>query len=158
MNLSANFTLAELTASDTASRAGRVIMATKTEVRYLRELCITVLQPIREAFGPVRVTSGLRPLWLNTLIGSQPTSQHVPGQAADIKIHGVRPIEVARWIRVNAVLPADQCILEFPDAEFGGWVHVSIASEPSGTRRQYFTVLNVGGRPVDRAGFVEVAA
>jgi hypothetical protein len=150
MNLSDNFTLAEMIASDTAARLGRVIEPTHEEVLALTELCRTVLQPVRDARGPVRVTSALRPLWLNSLIGGSPNSQHILGQAADIKVHGVAPIEVARWIEASPI-PFDQCI-----HEFGAWVHVSIASEPGEARRECLTAMRVDGETVYPRGILEV--
>jgi hypothetical protein len=153
MNLSDNFTLAEMIASDTAARLGRVIEPTHEEVMALTELCRTVLQPVRDARGPVRVTSALRPKWLNDILpGTSANSQHILGQAADIKIHGVAPIEVARWIEASPI-PFDQCI-----HEFGAWVHVSIASEPGEARRECLTAMKVDGKTVYRPGIVKVAA
>jgi hypothetical protein len=150
--LSENFTLAELVASDTAARMGLIIEPTYEETLALTELCRTVLQPIRDALGPVYVTSGLRPAWLNTKIGGSPNSQHMLGRAADIKIIGRRPIEVARWIE-SSTIPFDQCI-----HEFGEWVHVSVAVEPGESRRECWTAVKIGERADYITGIREVAA
>jgi len=55
MKLSKNFYLNEFTVS-----AGMNIIATKEQIFCLKVLCRDVLQPIRNKFGPVIVTSGLR--------------------------------------------------------------------------------------------------
>jgi len=59
MKLSANFTLEELTYSEAAHKH---VEATEFQIGMLKELCQNLLQPIRNKFGPVRITSGLRDL------------------------------------------------------------------------------------------------
>ena len=58
----------------------------------LRPLCMA-LEVIRHEFGgkPVRIISAYRPLPYNRSIGSEDTSQHVQGRAADFQIDGVSP-------------------------------------------------------------------
>ena len=127
MRLSKNFTLAEMTKSHTALRCGVPNNPNEAEIAALEYLCLTVLQPIRDHFGlPVRVNSAFRSKYLNSLVGSTNTSQHILGQAADIEIIGLDNYELALWISEN--LDFDQLVLEYyetgePNA---GWVHVSI--------------------------------
>jgi hypothetical protein len=123
--LSPNFLLSEFTRSQAAARQGRdVIVLPDSPVEYsLRRLCKLVLQPLREAVGPIQVTSGYRPAWLNELIGGSPRSQHGFGLAADIVAAGMSPLQLCR--RIHALgLPYDQLI-----HEFSGWCHVSIAAD-----------------------------
>lgn len=59
MKLSANFTLEELTYSEVVKRH---VEATAFQTGMLKELCQKLLQPIRNKFGPIGITSGLRDL------------------------------------------------------------------------------------------------
>ena len=45
-----------------ATRMGAKIVADEAVVANLRRLCSHVLEPVREAFGTVHVSSGYRPL------------------------------------------------------------------------------------------------
>ena len=60
MNLSRNFTLQELTKSDTAVRKGIDNNPNSDQIAKLKDLCDNVLQPVRDHFGRVKVTSGFR--------------------------------------------------------------------------------------------------
>ena len=126
MNLSANFTLKELTKSDTATRLGLDNTPGEAEIESLRLLCEKVLQPVRDHFGKsVTVNSGYRSPESNAAVGGSKTSDHCKGQAADIEIPGVPNAELAQWIMDNC--DYTQLILEFytqgiPDS---GWVHAS---------------------------------
>jgi len=55
MKLTKNFSLEEFTTA-----AGIIIKPTKEQIYCIEVLCQGVLQPIRNRFGPVKVTSGLR--------------------------------------------------------------------------------------------------
>jgi uncharacterized protein YcbK (DUF882 family) len=44
-----------------------------------------ILQPVRDKFGPIRITSGYRCPEVNKLAGGSKTSNHVLGFAADIE-------------------------------------------------------------------------
>ena len=126
MKLSKNFSLAELTKSQTALRKGIDNAPTQDEIEKLQLLVDNVLQPVREHFGrPVTINSGFRCLELNRAIGSKDNSQHRKGEAADIEIAGIANKELAEWIRDN--LEFDQLILEFYSDKdpAAGWVHVS---------------------------------
>ena len=122
MNLSPNFTLAELT----ATRQPFPNVPSDAEIAALRTLCFKVLEPIRAHFGkPVRVNSGFRSARVNRAVGSSDSSQHRRGEAADIEIAGISNHVLASWIRDN--VPFDQLILEAyrPGIANSGWVHVS---------------------------------
>jgi len=82
------------------------------------------LQPIRDEFGPVRVTSGLRVPELNRAIGGSSSSQHcaLNGAAADIDF-GDNNAPVFKWICENVIF--DQLIWEFGDESNPDWIHVS---------------------------------
>lgn len=80
-----------------------------------------ILQPIRDEFGLIYVSSGRRSLEYNRLIGSKDTSQHISGEAYDIFAKYENCDKVYKWIIDN--LEYDQVIFERRgNAE---WIHVS---------------------------------
>lgn len=145
--LSPSFHLREFLASQIAARLGRPIIPTPEQLTHLRQLCMTVLQPLRdEVRRPIIVSSGLRPRWLNELIGGSRTSAHLDGRAADVRILDWSPRAAVQAIR-RLDLPIDQCILEFDS-----WVHVGIATEELTPRREYLTARAVNGRTAYELG------
>ena len=125
MNLSRNFTLQELIKSDTAIRKGIDNNPNADQVEKLKLLCERVLQPVRDHFGRVKVTSGFRSPELCVAIGSSINSQHAKAEAVDFECVGVDNAEVADWINQN--IRTDQLILEFytPGEPNSGWIHAS---------------------------------
>jgi len=127
MKLTTNFSLAEMTASQTAARKGIPNNPTPGQIENLKKLCESVLQPIRNHYdAPVIVSSGFRSPELCVVIGSSIDSQHAKGQAADLQVSGIDNESLATWIKNN--LDFDQLILEFYKKEEGphsGWIHVS---------------------------------
>ena len=145
MNLSNNFSLAELVKSQTAVRKNIKNEPGTEEIENLIHLAKTVLQPVREHFGkPVAISSGYRSPELCEAIGSSAKSQHAKGEAADFEIPGVDNMQLAMWISKNTVF--DQLILEFyePGDPNSGWVHCSAVKE--GSRAQVLKATKVGGK------------
>ena len=145
MNLSANFTLKELTKSDTATRLGLDNTPDEATIENLKLLCQEVLQPIREHFGKsVTVNSGFRSPESNAAVNGSKTSDHCKGMAADIEIVGVPNPELAQWIMDN--LDYTQLILEFytQGQPNSGWVHVSY--DPNNIKMQELTAVKVAGK------------
>lgn len=125
MNLTRNFTLQELIKSDTAIRKGIDNNPNADQIEKLKKLCENVLQPVRDQFGRVKVTSGYRSPELCVAIGSSVNSQHAKAEAADFEVLGVDNAEVADWVYKNC--QTDQLILEFytPGEPQSGWIHAS---------------------------------
>ena len=145
MKLSKNFTLSELTKSQTAVRKNIKNEPSTAHVENLIHLAETVLQPIRDHFGkPVVISSGYRSPELCEAIGSSSKSQHARGEAADFEIPGVDNMQLAMWISKNTDF--DQLILEFyePGDPNSGWVHCSAVRE--GSRGQVLKASKVEGR------------
>jgi len=144
MKLSKNFSLIELTKSQTATRKG-IDNTPSTEHRdNLKSLCEMVLQPVRDHFNRVvSVSSGYRSEELCLAIGSKITSQHAKGQAADFEIYGLSNKELADWVHEN--LDYDQLILEYWREEDpnSGWVHCSFNLQ--GNRKQYLKAYKENG-------------
>ena len=145
MRLSKNFSLAELTKSQTATRKGIDNEPSTEHVENLIHLAETVLQPIRDEFGrPVVISSGYRSPELCEAIGSSAKSQHAKGEAADFEVPGMDNMQLAMWISKNTVF--DQLILEFyePGDPNSGWVHCSAVKE--GSRAQVLKASKVEGK------------
>ena len=125
MNLSRNFSLQELIKSDTAIRKGIDNNPNADQIEKLKRLCENVLQPVRDQFGRVKVTSGFRTPELCLAIGSSINSQHAKAEAADFEVLGVDNAEVADWVYKNC--QTDQLILEYytPGEPNSGWIHAS---------------------------------
>ena len=147
MKLSKNFSLAELTKSQTAERMGLNNSPNENQTENLRLLCERVLQPIRDHFDDVvTISSGFRDPILSTKIGSSTKSQHCKGQAADFEIFGTPNNEVSDWIKENLMF--DQLILEYyePGQPNSGWIHVSYKKEINSNRKEYLMAIKTDGK------------
>lgn len=153
MNLTTNFTLNELTQSETALRKGLDNAPTQDVISALQTLAVNVLQPVRDHYGRgVKVNSGYRSPEVNASVGGSKTSDHCKGQAADIEIPGVANAELAAYIRDE--LQFTQLILEFytPGVPDSGWVHVSY--DPANLKKQVMTATKRDGKTVYLPGLV----
>ena len=123
MQLTANFSLEELTASQTAARKNIENEPDDVQLSNLRRLAY-MLQEIRNYFDvPIFINSGFRCKALNRAVGSKDTSQHMKGCAADIRISGVSPsLAVAKIIESG--ISYDQVICEYTS-----WVQISVQNE-----------------------------
>lgn len=124
MNITEHFTLEELTESPSARRLGIDNSPTAQVTANLTALAVNVLEPLRKAYGaPIVVTSGYRSPALNRAVGGAKSSQHMKGQAADIRSVSDSPAENKRLfdLIVALKLPFDQLIDEYGY----NWVHVS---------------------------------
>ena len=70
MKLSPNFSIRELTKSQTAERKGIDNTPTEEHIENLKLLCENILQPVRDEWGVVSVSSGYRSPALCQAIGS----------------------------------------------------------------------------------------
>lgn len=153
MNLTKNFTLSEMTKSETALRHGMDNAPTQEVISSLQALSVHVLQPVRDHFDKgVKVNSGFRSPDVNAAVGGSRTSDHCRGMAADIEIPGLANAELAQWIADN--LDYTQLILEFytPGVPDSGWVHVSY--DPSNLKKQNLTAVKQGDKTVYLNGLV----
>ena len=138
MNLSKNFTLAEMTVSQEAARSGLKNAPDAIQTESLMQLCANVLEPLRARLKrPIIVSSGFRSVTINRRIGGSESSQHCKGQAADILVPGMTPDEVCTLI-IKMGLPFDQLI-----SEFGSWTHVSYGPRH---RQQALTAYRQNGQ------------
>lgn len=118
------FSIRELTESETATRKGIDNTPTAEVKANLTALVANVLDPLREVYGkPIVVSSGYRCARLNRAVGGVAKSQHLTGQAADIRSVSRSPAENKKIfdLIVKKKLPFDQLIDEYGYK----WVHVS---------------------------------
>jgi len=151
--LTANFSLHELSKSETALRMGLDNTPDEEATENLRLLCEKVLQPVRDHYGKgVKVNSAYRSPESNAAVGGSKTSDHCKGMAADIEIPGVANADLAQWIMDN--LDYTQLILEFytPGIPDSGWVHVSY--DPNNLKKQELTATKVAGKTQYLPGLV----
>ena len=145
MKLTANFSLNELTKSQTAERKGIDNTPSPTHQENLKSLSEMILQPVRDHFSRVvTISSGYRSPELCTALGSKITSQHARGEAADFEIFGVSNKELADYVNEN--LDYDQLILEYWKKEDpnSGWVHCSYTN--GNNRKQYLRAYKEDGK------------
>lgn len=136
------FTLGELYRSETADRLGIDNTPPPAAEANLRRLVDHVLDPVRRRVAtPVRVRSGYRTADLNTAVKGSDTSQHMAGEAVDIKADGMTGEQLAAAIVASGV-PFDQVIWYAPSR--GGHVHVSY-TETRANRRQVKYAPSSGG-------------
>lgn len=150
MKLSKNFSVAELSKSEAATRQGLDNTPSMAVIDNLQQLTDNILQPIRDNFGPVVVTSGYRSPAVNKAIGGSTTSDHCKGFAADFEVLGMDNKELALWIKDN--LKFTQLILEFYRKGVGdsGWIHVSYNKD--NLKNEVLTAVKVGGKTVYQKG------
>lgn len=140
MNISKNFTLAELTTTGT----GLPNSPDERQIVNLKRLCETILEPLREATGkPIQINSGFRSPAVNRKIKGSVTSQHMAGEAADLVIPGMSVLDVVKKI-TELNLPFHQLINEFSQ---GGitWVHVSVAPQGIKPKKEILNAFGVPG-------------
>lgn len=141
--LTANFSLEELTRSEAADRNGWDNTPNAQEIENLKRLA-ALLQQVKTAVGgkPVMINSGFRSKQVNDSVGSKDTSQHRTGCAADIRVPGMKPREVVEAC-IAAKVPFDQIILEFDS-----WTHISVPSlEGAQPRNSRLIIDKQGTRP-----------
>ena len=118
------FTVQEMTRSATAKRYGISNEPNEEHRANLKKLVEKILDPLRERWGaPIIVDSGYRCQRLNKIVGGSSTSQHLLGQAADIRTVSDTPEENRKLFNliINMHLPYDQVIDEYGY----NWIHVS---------------------------------
>lgn len=138
------FTLTELTKSATAKRKGIKNTPSNEICKSLVALVENILDPLREAYGkPIIITSGYRCEKLNKAVGGAASSQHVKGEAADIRSVQDTPEENKKLydLIVKLKLPFDQLINEYGF----DWVHVSFGPKH---RRQKLKAIKKNGKTV----------
>ena len=151
--LSPHFTIAELTVTtrpDTGDADGDGNTSETVpnvpgdaEIKALRLLAVNVLEPVRAALGvPLEVTSGYRSRALNTAIKGAKNSQHMKGEAADVRPIGMSIEAAFRKVAAlvkSGALPVDQAIVYGK----GNFIHLSFSA--TSAKREVLRSLAASG-------------
>ena len=127
MRLSKNFVLSEITRSNTAKRLNIDNAPNKKHLRSMQILITNLIQPMRDALGPIRISSGYRSPALNRAIGGSVKSQHCKGEALDLQFWKDGEMcneEIYNWV-IKEGIEFDQMINEF---DFS-WIHISLKGD-----------------------------
>ena len=137
---SPNFSMDELTHSDTAARHGIDNTPNDNEKENLYKLAME-MEDVRELLNnkPIFISSGYRCLALNELLGSKKTSAHTKGLAADFTCRQFGTPNEIVFALINSSIPYDQVILEFDR-----WVHISFCEDQETPRRQALIINKQG--------------
>lgn len=133
--LSKNFKLNEFDCK--CSRCSTVLLDDKL---------VDILQDIRDHFNaPLNVNSGYRCKEHNTEVGGNPGSHHMKGMAADIRVNGVDPAEIAKYAESINV----KRIGLYEGADEGNFVHIGSADTKSFWKgHASIKVDSFGGNPI----------
>ena len=102
----------------------------------IRSLCETILEPLRQHAGiPIQLNSGYRCPALNRAVGGSSQSQHLKGEAADIRVPD--PTTGHQWFNwMERHLPFDQLIQERATRTSPTfWIHVSCCRDRPNRRQ-----------------------
>ena len=135
-----HFKLEEFIRSSTAQQLGIDNTPSEEVILNLRNLCEKVLEPLRQWYGkPISISSGYRCPALNRAVGGVTKSQHMKGEAADIRLPS---IAIGRKMLEYIVfhLPYDQVIWEH-NTDGLYWIHVSLKRDSRKNRLHYIPYL-----------------
>ena len=137
---SPNFSMDELTHSDTAARHGIDNTPNDNQKENLYKLAME-MEDVRELLNnkPIFVSSGYRCLALNELLDSKKTSSHIKGLAVDFTCRQFGTPNEIVFALINSDIPYDQVILEFDR-----WVHISFCEDEETPRRQALIINKEG--------------
>ena len=142
MKLTENLTLLEATKSNTAIRVGIDNTPPPAIVERMVETAEKIFQPLRDALGPIRISSFYRSPDLNRAIGGSKTSQHCKGEAIDMQ--GILASNKILFNSACDLEDYDQIIWEFGTLEEPDWVHVSYSKTHN--RKQILRATKIGKR------------
>lgn len=149
-NISKHISYAEAIYSATAKRRGITNSPDQVHIDNMMLFAERIFECVREHFaGPIIINSMFRSLTLNNAIGGSSTSQHMSGEAADIRAPwgaSYTNADIFNYIKEN--LDFDQLIWEYGNDDQPDWVHVSYHSSSSPMQRsQVLRVKRIEGKP-----------
>ena len=134
-----NFSISELIKSDTAKKYNINNTPDIKSIDNLLLLIFHILQPVRNKFGKIKVTSGFRSVALNQKVGGEIASNHLFGCAADII-----PLESTFkkvYNYITTYLDYDECFIEQNKKTKTKWLHVAFRN--GGNRKKHNSELLV---------------
>lgn len=144
--LTPNFTLEEMTDSQTAARRGfdNVPPPGSREREGLQRLA-EILELVRTILGgnPILVSSGYRSPPVNAAVGGSRNSAHMSGLAVDFSCPGFgTPLEICKTLEPHMrELGVDQLI-----HEYDAWVHLGLVGSSFDPRHMAMTIDTRGAR------------
>lgn len=128
--ISDHISYAEGIVSATGERLGIKNTPPAAVLANMKTTAEKILEPLRSHFGlPIVIISFYRCPALNKAVGGASSSQHMTGEAMDLRATGaVSNADLFEYIKNN--LPFDQLIWEFGTDQEPSWVHVSYSSRP----------------------------
>jgi hypothetical protein len=101
---------------------------TMETVVNLCRLCNEVLEAARKKYGrPIIVTSGYRCPKLNAIVGGVPTSRHLTGQAADLRVEN-KELGTKLFDALKTLPAIDELLFEHKGS--ARWIHVAWSEQP----------------------------
>ena len=148
MRLTEHFKLSEFTNSSTATARGIDNTPNEQQIANLKRICEEILEPLLAFAGqPIIIGSGFRCPALNKAVGGVKNSQHMTGEACDIRLPRTPYVDwgdnlahtdmsvAYRWLDfLEHHTDFDQLILEHSHGEY--WIHVSCRANKSKNRHQ----------------------
>lgn len=111
----------------------------ETIINNLKALFENVVDKIYEKYPNMEINSAYRTKLLNDAVGSNDNSNHLYGQAIDIKVPGVRTSEVFNWIVGGGIPDWHQVIWEYPENGERSWVHIAYMKSGNKKKRTLAT-------------------
>jgi len=134
--LSKYFNLGQVTSNWTRRPRNQFGLTPQDIVCNLRNLCVNVLDPVKERWPNMIITNAFRRP--GDVSASSKVSQHYKGQAADIVLGGFSRTEHYEAIQeIQQLVPYDQLLLEY-SGPTTVWIHISFITK--GIRKQHFTM------------------
>ncbi len=143
--ISEHIAYSEAIASATGERLGIKNVPTEAVLKNMRITAENIFEPLRKHFAqPIRVISFFRCPELNKAVGGATNSQHMTGEAMDLRGTGdVTNAQIFDYIKNN--LPFDQLIWEFGNDNDPSWVHVSFSRKP---RKNVLKAVKLKGKTI----------
>ena len=141
MKLSANFSLEEFTASETAERR-RLDNSLPPELLMTAQNTAEMMEKIRAVLGdnPIIITSGYRSPEVNRAIGSGDSSDHIKAMAVDFKCPAYG---TPKAVALHLADKIDSLGIGQLIAEYSQWIHVS-TRKPSKEINRVITINQAG--------------
>lgn len=145
VNISKHISYDEAVASVTGERLGIKNIPNVKVLENMKQTAEKIFEPLRDHFNvPILIISFYRCPSLNKAVGGSKTSQHVTGEAMDLRGTGaVGNADIFHYIKSNIVF--DQMIWEFGNDDEPSWVHVSFSNKP---RKQILKAIKQNNKTV----------
>lgn len=117
-----NFTLEEMTRTQT----GLQNVTTLAEAKNLLWMATYILQPIRDKWGRLLVTSAFRSFAVNERVGGHVRSQHRDAEATDFQPKAADIKKVFNWIRGSGIKYGQLIYEERGRTGSAVWIHISM--------------------------------